>query len=351
MPSYVSMPSIALPDHVVTTDDICADISEHHGDNPRLGSILRVIRATGVHTRRFTRPLRSPTVAGTAPIGERNRVAFADSARLAEEAARAALATAGLTPADVDCVVTSHTTSWAVPGLDVHLTGALGLRPDVRRIPMATLGCVGGAQALVRAAREVRAEPGSRVLVVAAETISTIYHHEDTTLESMIYKALFGDSAGACVVTDTPRGPGLRIDDTWEYWLPDSHDRYWGRLDDAGLHFDSTRKAANAAGDVMPALHDWLRAGQPVTAPPRWAAVHPGGPRILDDVAQGLDIEPKVLRHSWSSLEENGNLGGVAVLDVLARTHDDPPGDGEEGLLLAFGPGFVAASCRGAWCA
>jgi hypothetical protein len=42
-------------------------------------------------------------------------------------------------------------------------------------------------------------------------------------------------------------------------------------------------------------------------------------------------------------------LGGVTVLDVLARTHSDPPVDGADGLLVGFGPGFVTAACRGTW--
>lgn len=348
MSAYVARPAIALPEHVVTMDDICDDIARHHSSHPRLATYLRVARAAGVHTRRFTRPLNSPTVSGSAGVAERNLVAFEDSARLAEQAARSAMANAGLTPSDIDAVVTSHTTSWSTPGLDVHLGNVLGLRPDVRRTPMASLGCGGGAQALARAADDVAAHPGSRVLVVAAETLSTVYRHEDDGLGSMIYKALFGDGAGACVVTDVPLGPGLRIDASWEYLLPDSLDRYWCSVDDRGLHFDSTRKAVDATGEVMPPLMRWLEG---LGAPrPEWAAVHAGGPRILEDTARELGVEEKVLRHSWSSLEECGNLGGVSVLDVLARTYEEPPGSGAPGLLTAFGPGFFAVACQGAWC-
>ncbi|WP_171166342.1 3-oxoacyl-[acyl-carrier-protein] synthase III C-terminal domain-containing protein [Streptomyces sp. I05A-00742] len=348
MPAYVARPAIALPEHVVTTDDICDDIERHHADHPKLGTYLRVARASGVRSRRFTRPLDSPTVSGGARIKERNLVAFEDCARLAAEAARQALANADLEPSDIDSVVTSHTTSWTTPGLDVHLINALGLRPDVRRTPMASLGCGGGAQALARAADEIMARPDSRVLVVAAETLSTIYRHEDTDLSSMIYKALFGDGAGACVVTGERRGPGLRIDGSWEYLLPNSLDRYWCRVDELGLHFDSTRKAVAAAGEVLPELLGRLKTVG-FASPPEWAVVHAGGPRILDDMARGLGIDEKVLRHSWNSMENSGNLGGVSVLDVLARTYEEPPEANARGLLVAFGPGFFTTACHGVW--
>lgn len=93
--------------------------------------------------------------------------------------------------------MTTHTTSWTVPGLDVDLIRQLGLRPDVSRVGLATVACAGGAHALVQAARFVRANPGARVLVVAAEALSTLYHPRTPTLQTVLYGGLFGDSGGA----------------------------------------------------------------------------------------------------------------------------------------------------------
>ncbi|WP_405720739.1 hypothetical protein [Streptomyces sp. NBC_00046] len=70
-----------------------------------------------------------------------------------------------------------------------------------------------------------------------------MYNHQDTAVEHMIYKALFGDSAASALVTDQPLGPGLRADspaDTYKHVLPNSLTRYHGRVDHAGFHFDST---------------------------------------------------------------------------------------------------------------
>ncbi|MET9393726.1 PhlD [Streptomyces sp. NPDC006624] len=354
-PAYVSRPTIALPPHQVTTDEICEDIQRAHPTLPRLGVMLRYARRTQVATRRFTRPLAHRAISGNAPIAERNEIAFTDAAGLAVQAACQSLQAARLTAADVDCVVTSHTTSWTVPGLDVHLIEELGLRPDVRRIPMSTLGCVGGAHALARAAEHVAAHPGNTVLVVVAEMLSTVYSHQDTSTESMIYKTLFGDSGGACLVTSEPLGPGLRIDSVWEYVLPGSRQRYSGRLDAHGLHFDSERSATEAVSDIMPALHGHL--SEQRLEQVEFTVLHPGGPRIIEDAERGLGIdqEPgledkaKVTRHTWSTMREDGNLGGVGVLSVLCRTHDDPPADGARGLLLGVGPGFAATAATATW--
>ncbi|WHM37538.1 PhlD [Streptomyces sp. BPTC-684] len=355
MPAHIALPAIVLPDHLIATDEICADIRRANPDRPRLEAHLRIARATTVRTRRFTRPLDAPTVAGNATVEERNRAAYEDALRLAVRSGRRALAHAGLAPDDIDCVITSHTTSWTVPSLDVALVRELGLRPDVRRVHLSTVGCAGGAHSLVRAHEDIAAHPGSHVLVVVSECLSTAtYNHTDTSRESMIYKVLFGDGSGAVVVSDTPAwsGPSFVIEDTFEYVLPDSIDRYRGRLTAAGLHFDSTAAATTALSDSLPAVRKWLGGSGRAL---EFAVVHPGGPRILEDAAAGFgldgDRDHGDLRHAWASLAANGNLGGSAVLDVLARTFAQAPGDRQSGLIIGFGPGFVLAASRGHWSA
>ncbi|MEI5102483.1 PhlD [Streptomyces sp. PmtG] len=344
MSAFVLRPQTVVGDHKITTSDITDDIRRHHAAHPRLGAFVRAIGNCGVQTRYFTRPLDSPTVAGKADVHERATAAFADALDMAGRAATAALASAGLAARDIDAVVTTHTTGWSVPNLDMHLIERLGLRPSVRRIALTTLACPGGTQSLIRAADLVAARPGSKVLVVAAEVISSVYHHNDTGIEAMIYKALFGDSAGATVVTDEPLGPGLVIEDSYEYVLPGSLDRQRGRITADGFHFDSTRKALTAADDVLPQLLEWVG---PDTA--EFAVIHPGSPRIIADTAAALGLGAAAARHSTDTLAHEGNLGGVSILRVLERTHTAPPADGTRGYTIAFGPGFTMAVLRCRW--
>ncbi|MFE0172090.1 PhlD [Streptomyces sp. NPDC059002] len=344
MPAYVSRPLTVFGDHKVTTGEIADDIRAHHPDHPRLGAILRVVGNCGVTTRHFTRPVDSPTVAGSAGIEERATGAFEDALSMAERAATGALDAAGLAGEDIDAIVTAHCTGWAVPNLDVRLMDRLNLRPTARHIALTTLACAGGVQALIRAADLVAARPGSKVLVVAAEVISSVYSHRDTSIESMIYKALFGDSAAATVVTSTPLEPGIAIEDTFEYVLPNSLDRYHGRISADGFHFDSTKKALNAADDVLPAVVDWF-------GPRRsdFAVIHPGSPRIIKDTATALGLDDHAARHSTATLSDEGNLGGVSVFRVLERTHGEPPENEALGAAVAYGPGFTTAALRCRW--
>lgn len=350
---YISRPVTTLPAHKVTTAEIIDDIRAHHPDHPRARVIPRAIHNLGVETRYFTRPLTAPTISGTASIEDRSHAAFTDALEMATRAAQAALTATGLAPdpgpyADIDAIITTHSTGWAVPNLDIQLIPALGLRPTVSRIALTTMACAGGTQALTRAVDYCTARPGARVLVVAAEVISSVYNHADDSIEAMIYKALFGDSAGACIVSTEPLGPGLHVAgprDTFEYVLPDSIDRYSGRIAADGFHFDSTKEALTAADDVLPTVLDWLGPHRSVD----WAAIHPGSPRIITDTGRALGLDDHDTRHSTATLTHEGNLGGVSVLRVLERTHDEPPQHGAAGVVIAYGPGFNTAALRGTW--
>lgn len=344
MPAFVSSPRTVFGAHKVTTDEIADDIRAHHRDHPRLAAILRVIGNCGVQTRYFTRPLSSPTVSGTADVHERTQAAFDDAVSLSEQAAMEALGAAGLAAGDIDAIVTTHSTGWAVPNLDVHLIARLGLRPTVRRVALTTIACAGGVQSLIRASDLVATRPDSKVLVVAAEVLSTSYNHSATTIESMIYKALFADAAAAAVVSGSPLSPGLAIADTFEYVLPDSLDRYRGRLDTRGMHFDSTKQAPSTAAETLPALSDWL-GPQPVD----FAVIHPGSRRIIADTAEALGLGASETRHSVDTLTDEGNMGAASVFRVLERVHTAPPTDSSHGVTVAFGPGFATAALRCHW--
>jgi predicted naringenin-chalcone synthase len=346
---HVARPRTVLPAHRIRTDDILADMVEKLRGHPQLERFTRMVRNCGVETRYFMRPLSARTEPDSDSVAERNAAAYGDALELAHEAAAGALDNAGLSAGDIDAVVTSHTTSWASPGLDVDLAYRLGLRPDARRTAMGSLGCVGGAHVLAKGAAEAAnpfLDQVENVLVVVAETLSTIYTYREPTIRSTLYNALFGDGAAAAVVSRNRLTRGMAVDRTWEYLLPDSRDRYFGELTEHGLAFESTPKALHGTRDVMPALLEWSRSGGPA---PTWCAVHPGGPRVLEDAAEGLGLSRRDLAPSWESLRHCGNLGGVALLHIIGLLHDDPPPQGQPGIGIAFGPGFTVTALQGRW--
>ncbi|PQM44073.1 Polyketide synthase-like Pks10 [Mycobacterium talmoniae] len=73
----------------------------------------------------------------------------------------------------------------------------------------------------------------------------------------------------------------------------------------------------------------------------RWIC-HPGGPRVIEAVENGLDLPDDALDATRKSLRDNGNLSSVSVLDVLRDTLADPPPPGSIGVMIAMGPAFCS---------
>ncbi|MFC7267014.1 PhlD [Streptomyces lutosisoli] len=350
MSVVVSAPVVSLPRFQVTTDELLDRITELYPDDPSLSVVRRVIRATTVHTRWYSRPLEQQ-FAPAPSLAERTRTHLMDSLELAEKAAHGALFEAGLAASDIDGLVVLSATGHTMPGLDVLLMERLGLPPSVRRIPVSQVGCTGGVFGLARAMEMVTAHPGSTVLMVCSDVFSHYLHRGDSGLDGMILKGLFGDAAGACVVRTEAQGPHMELIDSWEYVHPNSHDIVGSRLDCDGLHAFNSPRLRHAVEGAMPRLLEWLkRSAPPGSDPaPRFVVSHTGGPRILDAIVAGLGCDPAMVDLARDSLREQGNVGSVSVLDVLERTFVKSPVDGDHGLLIAAGPGVSLIAVRAVW--
>src|SRR2546423_9261955 len=145
---------------------------------------------------------------------DRNALYLEACERMFAEAATAAIDKAGLKPDQIDGVVMVSTTGIATPSLEARVGPSIGLRPDVRRVPVFGLGCAGGVNGLSLAARLAAADPGTYWLFVTIETCSISIRLDSDDPAAVVATALFGDGAAAAGVTrggDHPargRGPG-----------------------------------------------------------------------------------------------------------------------------------------------
>jgi len=141
--------------------------------------------------------------------GERSAYYNWLSLALGMEAAEKALANCGCAPEDVTHVITTSTTGHKIPGLATELVIRLGLPPDVGKHDLFYNGCFNGLGSLRLARDLVRGGGGdfgdsSRrcVLVVAVEVSTANYTASSADDDDIVSISLFGDGAGAVVVTD-----------------------------------------------------------------------------------------------------------------------------------------------------
>lgn len=261
---------------------------------------------------------------------------------LALDAANAALRRSDLPPGAVTHLVTVSCTGFQAPGVDIGLMNGLGLPPTVGRVHVGFMGCHGAVNGLRVARAFAAADPAARVLLCAVELCSLHYYY-GWDPKKLVANALFADGAAAVVgVADSLAPPDAwRVADTASYLFPNTAYAMTWTVGDHGFDMTlSTRVPGLIAANLRPWLAAWLgRHGLTVEAVGSWA-VHPGGPRILSAVEEGLGLKGGALAVSREVLADCGNMSSPTVLFILDRLRDR--GAARPCVLLGFGPGLMA---------
>ncbi|MER7800396.1 type III polyketide synthase [Streptomyces parvulus] len=393
MAAYLCPPAVIHGEHAVKTSQIVEEVRERHPHAAWAPRIDSIAASTGIESRGWMLPLETAVAPGAsgalaatgagparaalardgfterdvdrviaaldavpAPqtVQERTTPAWEAVQAYGERAARGALQIAGLDVSDVDCLITSNSTTPALPGLDVALANRLPLRSDAMLLPASQWACVAGTRSLALAADLVAADPDRVVLVVISEALSTTYQPADDTLESLIVRLLFADTAVAAVVTGRPRPQSvLRLDASWNHTLPDTQDLHRLETRADGTHFVMDRRGPRAVQNTVTAMWEWLDEryrDDPHSWHPDVLLAHPGGTRVLEYMEQTMPEEwpSGLLDHSRDSYT-SGNRGGAAVFDILRRAHDAGQAPGSRAVLYAAAPGLTATALEGQW--
>lgn len=272
---------------------------------------------------------------------ERNRVYLDACDALFREAATAAIDRAGLNPADIDGVVAVSTTGIATPSLDARNGPAIGLRGDIRRVPIFGMGCAGGVNGLATAARLAAANPGSRWLYVTIETCSIAIRLDSDDPAAIVATAIFGDGAAAAVVGTGEKGIAT-IAGAGERMWPDTLNIMGWRVEDPGLAVVFDRAIPPfVESELAGAVDEMLtEVGISRSDIDRFCC-HPGGVKVIDAIESALELPVGTLDLERQVLNDCGNMSAPTVLFVLDRLIER--GLPDRTMLTAFGPGFTCA--------
>ncbi len=274
---------------------------------------------------------------------------YADVAvELGEAVLEKLFAEAGLGPEAVQLLVFASTTGIAIPTVDALLLARMPFAADTKRMPLFGMGCVAGVAGIARVADYLRGHPTEAAVLLAEEFCSLTIQKHDISIANLIACGLFGDAAGAVLLVGdahplAQRG-GPEVVASRSVLLPDSAHYMGWEIKESGMQIVLSADVPEAArGPLSGEIRAFLgEHGLGVGDIGQWVC-HPGGPKVIDALEDGLGLNGTTLERSRTVLREVGNVSSVSALLILdAVLRDAPPAPGTWGLMLAMGPGFVA---------
>jgi alkylresorcinol/alkylpyrone synthase len=325
-----------------------AAVVSPNGENRAL--IERIHQATGVRQRHLAIPLEA--YPHLADFGAANDEFIRVGLDLGAAAITGALAAAGLAAEDVDLVMSTSVTGIAAPSLEAMLVPRVGLRPDVKRIPVFGLGCVAGAAGIARLHDYLVGHPDDVAVLLSVELCSLTVQRDDVSMPNIVASGLFGDGAAAVVMVGAERAArmgltGPRVIASRSRMYPDTERTMGWDIGGSGFRIVLSAGVADVINEYLgDDMTDFLGDHDLKTMDiARWVC-HPGGPRVLEAMESALDLHEGQLDVTWRSLASIGNLSSASVLHVLSDTLEGsgtvPPEPGTPGVLMAMGPGFCA---------
>jgi len=263
---------------------------------------------------------------------------------LVASAAERALAQSKIRPSEIDAVLISTCTGYLCPGLTSYAIERLGLRPDVLALDLVGQGC-GAAIPNLDAARAVLAAGCGHALSICVEVCSAAFYLDDDA-GVLISACLFGDGAGAAVVSNEANG-GRRVQWKTSGSIVKPADRDALRFEQrSGMlrNILTPQVPSLAAENVGTVFDDTLkRTGIKRNQISGWI-FHPGGRDVLLALRERFQLSGYDVRWSQAVLRDYGNMSSPSVLFALdAALSDSAPGG--VWWMSSFGAGF---SCYGA---
>lgn len=358
----------AVPSYQVKQSDVARWMGASFSHRPEMSRWLRSIFANaGVETRyscigdyslpveysRFApgrSPSQAPTTAERMAIyeGEATPIGLAAAKQALEELATATGESLPTTLASITHLVAVSCTGFFAPGLDLAIANELGLAPTVERTMIGFMGCAAAFNGLRTAHQIVRSQPQARVLVVCVE-LSSLHTQPTSDRENLVAASLFADGASACVVGAPAIGQGnfYVLEDFYTVVKPNTHDDMVWRIGDHGFVLRLSPQVPQHLTEIAPAALSHLFSDDE----PQFWAIHPGGPAIINQLAEVFALTADQVAASRAILRGYGNLSSATIFFVLNELRRTLPPSGsrskpQSGVAMAFGPGLVLEMAR-----
>ena len=333
----------SLPQYSRNTKDILPFVEQWlHGQDVRFQrKVLKIFEGAAVD-KRYS--IMSPEeVFEATSFEDKNNVFIREVKKLGRTVLQRALDKSGWPADSLDYIITVSCTGIMIPSLDAYLINDLGLRKDIVRLPVTEMGCAAGVSGLIYASNFLRSNPGKRAAIVAVESPTATFQLNDYSMANMVSAAIFGDGAACVLVSSEKDAKGPRIVGEEMYHFPDATQMMGFDLTNSGLKMILDPLVPQVISEHFPVIiHPFLKRYGSSIEKVDHLIFHPGGKKIVETVEQLFGNLGKNLEDTRETLRLYGNMSSATVLYVLERFMEKDIPEGEQGLLLSFGPGFSA---------
>mgnify|MGYP002278438579 CR=1 FL=1 len=332
-----------LPEYSRETSEILPLVEDWLGEQEERyrRKVLKIFEGAGVD-KRYS--IMSPEDVFTATsFEEKNNIYVREVRKLGKDVLEKALNNSGWTTNSLDFIITVSCTGIMIPSLDAYLINELQLKQDITRLPVTEMGCAAGISGIIYAFNFLKANPGKRAAVVAVESPTATFQLEDFSMANMVSAAIFGDGA-ACVLLSSEKdisGPKILGEDMYHFY--DSTHLMGFDLTNNGLQMILDPAVPVTISEHFPEIiHPFLKKYNTSIEKVDHLVFHPGGRKIVQTVSDLFGNLGKNIDDTREVLRLYGNMSSATVLYVLERFLNQDIPEGDQGIMLSFGPGFSA---------
>ena len=274
-----------------------------------------------------------------------------DALPLAADAISECLKDAGIPAAEVSYLTVATCTGYVAPGIDVLVGQELGMPSNLQRVQVGHMGCYAALPALAVASDAVVAR-GQTAVVLCLELTSLHVQPSEEPIdrEQLVCHSLFGDAAAAVALTPSEAGEkplpapvGLVVLEVAAQTYTEGLSYMSWDVTDLGFKMGLSSEVPGAIGEHVAGMVGGLlaRHGYSVEEVAGWA-IHPGGPEIIDVVAEHLGLQEEAVAASRRVLRDYGNCSSATILLILGQmlSREELP-EGTPAVAIAFGPGLT----------
>jgi predicted naringenin-chalcone synthase len=272
-------------------------------------------------------------------IGKRMQVYNKHAATLSAETITKCIA-GKIETKDITHLITVSCTGMSAPGLDLQLMELMHLPNQIVRTSVDFMGCYAAIHAMKLANAFCSSDKNANVVIVCTE-FCTLHFQTEPTVDNLTSSLLFADGCAAILMQHNDAGKGLQIENFYsDVSFKGKKDMAW-ELSATGFLMTLTGYIpelikADFETLVAAALQKTNRKKKDIT---KWC-IHPGGKKIVDTIADTLEINRAEFKHSYQVLNDYGNMSSPTILFVLEEIMKSI-NDDEVVFGAAFGPGLT----------